>query len=130
MKFRIGNKVNLINDNLWRSSKEVGSIVGVDVELDTHYYKVKFATIDCDEEYCLWVDENELETYVKFKAGDKVRVLSDSADYRKNGELGVIAEVEGLYTRNYAKFDTVDKRGSFYNWFTDKELELVNKENN
>ena len=67
---------------------------------------------------------------MSFKIGDKVRVLSDSSNVRKFGDVGIISDIKHnrFNTSCDIKFETADEDGE-YDWcLYECELELVKEE--
>ena len=97
MKFKVGDRVKIVNDNHWSPNVKigyVGTIIGLDtaeeryaVKFD-HYDIESFHTCDglCPDGYGFWCDEEMLEQATKFKAGDKVRVLDGSTIENYTGD--------------------------------------------
>ena len=89
MKFKVGDKVKIVNTNGWSPNVKngyMGTIIGWDkaeeryaVKFD-HYDIASFHTCDglCPNGYGFWCEEDMLEPAIKFKVGDKVRVLDGS----------------------------------------------------
>lgn len=63
---------------------------------------------------------------IKFKVGDTVKVVSDSSNVRKAGEVGIINYVNNLSAPYGIEFETADGDGDYEWFFTEDELELVN----
>ena len=61
------------------------------------------------------------------KIGDKVKVLKDCNYSREVGEEGIVIDCDTSYNTTYkVEFETADRNGSFYNWFYEEELKLLN----
>lgn len=72
----------------------------------------------------------EINKELKFKIGDKVRILGDCGDhpYRDAGGIGVIIEVDDLLYK--VQFETADRDGDYELAFDKEYLELVNNNKN
>ena len=84
-----------------------------------------------DDEYYELVNNDTDETKLKFKVGDKVRVvdigyISQATSDTKVGDVGVIAYVDSDYVVSPYRVEFDD--GAHW-WFTDKRIELVRDDN-
>lgn len=65
---------------------------------------------------------------MKFKIGDKIRLIEDGYYYRKAGAIGEVRRVNDGYFAYYVVFNYPSIDGEYDGAFHEDELELVNNE--
>ena len=152
LKFKVGDKVKVVNIPQGYSSDmiplgSVGEII--DITGLSLPYEVKSDTFSiCDSWYFrendielveepsveqTSADNTTNETKLKFKVGDKVKVIdigciSQATSDIKVGDVGVITYVDSDYVACPYRVEFDDDE--YYWWFTDKCIELVGDGNN
>ena len=139
-KFKVGDKVKVVDIGYisqYKDNVNVGVIVSIDNNDNITPYLVKFDDYDVRDNWwftdkCIELvsDDTIDETKLKFKVGDKVKVVDDDyisafTDNVKVGYTGIITLVDNYDNSNpyRVKFDGLDVRNQW--WFTDKCIELV-----
>ena len=145
-KFKVGDKVKVVSTYYTSQFVDVinvgdTGITGVIISIDDNDYitpyLVKFDDSNVGDNWwftdkCIeLVNDDTDETKLKFKVGDKVRVvdigfISKATSDTKVGDVGVIAYVDSDYVVSPYRVEFDD--GAHW-WFTDKCIELVNDDN-
>lgn len=118
-KFKVGDRVQVVDDRGGRKLGETGEIIGIDITLSTAFYYIKWdAGVHEQGLY-----ENRLEALPvaeatgkpAFKVGDRVRVLSDYLPWAHGGEIGTVQKVDKRDRDCFVKFET--ERMGDHTWY-------------
>ncbi|WP_435657240.1 ribosomal protein L7/L12 [Brucella pituitosa] len=101
-KFKVGDRVQVVDDRGGAKLGETGEIIGIDTTLSTAFYYIKWDAGGRKQ----GLYENRLALLPAFKVGDRVQIIVDSLPWYRTGEIAEVIRADGGDNDCYVRFDT------------------------